>query len=681
MKKEVLCGGDKGTSSVILIVRISTDTASIMGSIPEMERYIQAGNVIAFVDATEQGLTRFPEGVIVCRCTEGSEIEQINRVYQEVRGIKTRFLGLMDEGAKFDADVLEGLVASLSLADRNGISSPRAKRYPYFSLPYDNVFAMNDRNYRERALDAARRCLPEYSLVPFATSVCFVVRKNIVDNFGLLDASFVDLETAVVDFSARVNEFGYSSLVANHVFLEGEYAAGSAEFEKVFERLKERYPYLPELLSGYFNANMEESDRFFELFVEEPQGKKKLLFEFSSMPPFYNGTSEFQLHLLEYFSQLYSDKYDVFVRVGDEASQYHRLPQRFPEMHFSETFSGVYHVGLSATQPFYAEQIRYMSGHCLKIVFSVLDIIMCRSDYLRVMDPLRDNLVRLGASISDGLVAISDYTCDDFRSYFHASPEVFEAEVRRILISTDAASGLPVDDFSSEIPFDEYVLIVGNRFRHKALRETLAAVGETDRNFVVIGLSADECPSDNVIAFDSGKLDDSFISYLYARCSALLFPSVYEGYGLPIAIALRKGKKVVVHDNPLNRELCGSYEEVARQFFFFETFDEIDSILQCVDVEAKNTPCGELVATWEDAVVQVEEYLREILSRQSTFAGLNHRRFLTDLLGACAERTVEVAATPVPRLRDLLIERFLEGHPARYKMAKTLYRGYARLRK
>ncbi|RDB58974.1 hypothetical protein C1878_15890 [Gordonibacter sp. 28C] len=666
---------------MIVIVRISMDDPPIMESMSEMEQYIRAGNVIALADATRKGITRFPEGAVICRCAEGSEVEQIDRVYREVKRIKARFLGMMDEHAKFDAGVLEGVIASLNSADRHGISSPRAKRYPYFSLPYNNIAAMDDRDYRERALDAVKRCLPDYSLVPFASSVCFVARKNIVDNFGLLDTDLADLETAMVDFSARVNEFGYSSLMANHVYLEGDYSEGPIEFEEVFERLRERYSYLPELLSRYFNENIDESDRFFELFVKEPQKKKKLLFEFTVMPPFYNGTSEFQLHLLEYFSQLYSDKYDIFVRVGDDASKYHRLQQRFPEMHFSETFSDVFHIGLSATQPFYAEQISYMSNHCLKIVFSVLDIIMCRSDYLRVMDPPRDNLVRLGASISDGMVAISDYTREDLRSYFHASPEVSEAEVRRILISTDADSEMPDEDFSSAVPFEEYVLVVGNRFRHKALRETLRAVGGTDRNFVVIGLSADECVGDNIVGFDSGKLDDSFISYLYGRCSALLFPSVYEGYGLPIAIALRKGKIVVVHDNPLNRELCNSYEEVAHQFFFFETFDEIDSALNRVAVEAKDIPRGELASTWKDAVVQVEEYLQEILSRQSTFAMLNHRRFLTSLLGACTERTMEVVAAPAPSLRDLLVERFLENHPVRYKIVKALYRGYAHVRK
>lgn len=674
--------GTNGPSiySIILIVRISSNDSPILRHILEIEEFIQSGNMIVIVDATRKGLIQSPGKAIVFRYDKGSEVEQIDYAYKKIKEVKAHFIAIIDERAIFERCIFDEMVALLIVADRNAICSPRANCYPYFSLPYNNLKAMNDDEYGKKALRVAKRFLPDYSIVPFATSACFVARKDIVDNFGLFDPEISELDTAILDFCARINQFGYSSIMANHVFLKGEYSSGEANFEKSLGQLKNRYPYLSELLSEYFDARIDESDRFFELLMNGSATKKKVLFEFSIMPASYNGTSEFQIHLLEYFSLLYSSKYDFYVRVGNEASEYHDLPRRFPGMHFSDDFSGIYHIGMSATQPFYEDQIKYMSSHCLKIVFSILDIIMCRSDYLRTMDPLRDGLVRLGTSICDGMIAISDYTRSDFRSYFHTSPEVSGVDVRRILISTDVDSGVPSEDYSHTIPFNKYILIVGNRFRHKALCETLAAVRETDQNFVVVGLPADECLGKNIVGFDSGKLDDSFINYLYGNCSALLFPSVYEGYGLPIAIALRKGKKVVVHDNPLNRELCDSYKDVSHQFFFFKTFDEINSVLQRINAEKDCIP-GDFTHTWRDAVVQVESYFQEILSRQAVPEKLNHRRFLVSLLESSGGHRDEASSLLAPSLQDLLVDKFLENHPLRYKAAKMLYRVYTRLKK
>ncbi|EMF92445.1 glycosyltransferase family 4 protein [Leptospira santarosai] len=48
---------------------------------------------------------------------------------------------------------------------------------------------------------------------------------------------------------------------------------------------------------------------------------------------------------------------------------------------------------------------------------------------------------------------------------------------------------------------------------------------------------------------------DEVLAWLYRRCSAFLFPSIHEGFGLPLLEALREGKICVASDIPVFHEI------------------------------------------------------------------------------------------------------------------------------
>jgi glycosyltransferase involved in cell wall biosynthesis len=55
----------------------------------------------------------------------------------------------------------------------------------------------------------------------------------------------------------------------------------------------------------------------------------------------------------------------------------------------------------------------------------------------------------------------------------------------------------------------------------------------------------------------TGRVDDRTLRALYRRCAAFVFPSLYEGFGLPILEALRCGAAVVAGDNSSQPEVAG----------------------------------------------------------------------------------------------------------------------------
>jgi glycosyltransferase involved in cell wall biosynthesis len=143
-------------------------------------------------------------------------------------------------------------------------------------------------------------------------------------------------------------------------------------------------------------------------------------------------------------------------------------------------------------------------------------------------------------------------------------------------------TGLGVDDAWSEaapldarelaalgLP-DRYLLFVGNREPRKGLSVLLRAhrllrEQEPDAPPLVLAGPAgwgevlgDE-PQDGVVV--AGYLDDGILRRVVCGAACLVFPSRYEGFGLPPLEALAAGTPSVVTDLPVLREVLGTHAD------------------------------------------------------------------------------------------------------------------------
>ncbi len=66
--------------------------------------------------------------------------------------------------------------------------------------------------------------------------------------------------------------------------------------------------------------------------------------------------------------------------------------------------------------------------------------------------------------------------------------------------------------------------------------------------------AVDELVADNLIYTD--YIADSELRSLYAHAEALIFPSLYEGFGIPVVEAMAESTVVIASDIPVIREVC-----------------------------------------------------------------------------------------------------------------------------
>jgi glycosyltransferase involved in cell wall biosynthesis len=129
---------------------------------------------------------------------------------------------------------------------------------------------------------------------------------------------------------------------------------------------------------------------------------------------------------------------------------------------------------------------------------------------------------------------------------------------------------------------------------------TLAVVGASGHLFQRLQL--DPIP-DGVRLL--GRVEDEVLPALYSGAAGFVYPSIYEGFGLPPVEAMACGCLIAVSDIPAHREVCGgtaiyfdpfSPEDIAKKL---ESLLRLDSALRAALVEQGLARAA--LYSWENA--------------------------------------------------------------------------------
>jgi glycosyltransferase involved in cell wall biosynthesis len=146
---------------------------------------------------------------------------------------------------------------------------------------------------------------------------------------------------------------------------------------------------------------------------------------------------------------------------------------------------------------------------------------------------------------------------------------------------------------TGELPGYELVLAGGPGWRDQRLRLLLEQ------------RSAGENRTDSVKPL--GFIDDAKLAHVYSGCEAFVFPSRYEGFGLPVLEARACGARVVATDIPEIREAGG--DDV---IYIQPTFEGIrEGVRRAVTGARASQPSRELLTSWRRSAAIVARYLND----------------------------------------------------------------------
>ncbi|TFD05118.1 glycosyltransferase family 1 protein [Cryobacterium sp. TMT1-66-1] len=167
-------------------------------------------------------------------------------------------------------------------------------------------------------------------------------------------------------------------------------------------------------------------------------------------------------------------------------------------------------------------------------------------------------MYKLVAHRAINLVTISDFSANEIS-------DVTKIDGRRFTVApcgSNHFSGLTAVKPNFDVP-EFFVVCVGTLAVRKNLVPVVSALVMADIPTVVVGVAgiSSVFRSGQVgLVMDElltvpGRLRDEEIAWLYDRALALVFPSVYEGFGLPIIEAQIRGCPVVCSSRPAMREV------------------------------------------------------------------------------------------------------------------------------
>jgi GT2 family glycosyltransferase len=510
---------------------------------------------------------------------------------------------LLNTDTEVTKGAIEEMYAVLHLHEMHGVVTPRSNQATIYSVP---VFGQFEGDESYALWSKIKPLLRRYQVMPTAVGFCMLVRNSILHHFGVFDPIYGHGYNEENDLVCRMNRRGYSAIAANWAFVFHFEGATFGDRRKALEAqnraaLDERYPEYKRAVENYFRFHMDPVDRFASVWASR---KKRILFDLYHLTPMYSGTSEFGISLLLHLAPKLSQTYDLVVGLTEQGRSFFDGELiGYPIFDEASTPDVLFDMAFKPCQLFSWQELHRLTRLSARICFTHQDSIAIRCRYLTgpQAEILHANLPQL----VDQVITISRFSKSDFEAFYGCETDfrVIYQGIHHSVPSTTPASG--------------YILVAGNHFEHKAVQQAVANLEGLGR-IVALGGSEREMERHQIEMHVSGHMGYRDIQDLFANAAVVVYPSYYEGFGLPVLDGLALGRNVVVLDTPVSRELAGltGYSDklhLARTHRHMRSL--VESILARLTAEGDPVRQPKRIRTWEDVAAEYAAVLEDLVNR------------------------------------------------------------------
>jgi len=434
---------------------------------------------------------------------------------------------------------------------------------PYFgfalarsaSSESDEVLVMDERYALSQVGRIPRAVLARMDAVDLIDDVLlngFLVDQVVVRDFESLDSSLKTVWGAFRELMARARRVGFRTVLVHDAIITVESLTLPREPESREEEiLSDRYPEIRDYARDWWRWGRHVKEGLLTLrSAADPSCSKTMLLDLRDLGALYNGTSEAVLGLLSGLKALKSD-WTIRLWVSPEASQFHDLDRRFPE--FLQVWPGPVEksvVVFRPIQPWSLQHLESLHSYGLFVFVMMFDTIISES---RIGAPAEiDRVWGALARVADGLFYISKFTRDRFRRRFTVADNVTEAVIYLATHPEEYVSG-------EESTEGDYLFVVGNHLPHKWLGPTIRDLSIAFPYLPIRALGFEDASIRMLAGLPSGSATEEEVDRLYRDAKLIVYPSQYEGFGIPIIRGLAKAKTVVARETSLLHELADQY--------------------------------------------------------------------------------------------------------------------------
>jgi glycosyltransferase involved in cell wall biosynthesis len=467
-------------------------------------------------------------------------------------------------GAAPSADAIGAMLEALTVDPLFGVAVPRFAETAPDRIALHEAFGPGTATAPRRILGSLR----DYQILAECVAPCLLIRRELVGNLSCVQGP--SLWATLLDYVLRARRAGFRPVRCNRVVVSldatGAWGCTAAEVARTVAEHGEADGTPPP------DMRAPRGERLLACAVDAP---RSLVIDARNLTPVFNGTSAAILGACEGLHRQRPES-AVTLWLHPDAATVHAVGARFREWTIATSApEGPFAAGLRLSQPWAGSDLDSLRDRAAVNAFWMLDTIAWDIGYTAPPD-LDHTWQRLAAE-ADGILFISEFSRARFAHRFTVGDDVVAATCPLSLDPHDYA--LPTADG----PSPPFWLVVGNRYDHKHVGPTvdLLARAFPTRNLVVFG-DRHQPRAARVTRFTSGRVEDAVVRGCFARADVVIFPSFYEGFGLPVFEGLSYDRTVVVRDSALVRELAPRYRGPGR-LFVYSTERELVDLLGRLD--------------------------------------------------------------------------------------------------
>jgi len=419
---------------------------------------------------------------------------------------------------------------------------------------------------------------PPHYLMRHVSGRCVLIRAELAREFHSLDPEFETLEGALQELMARARRCGFRAAVVNRALVESpdahdpSRAAPRAEARaRDLARLYGKYPEQSQVDEDQRRLSVHEYESLLGRAASSSRElSRSLIIDASEMGGMHNGSSEAALGILQGIHER-ERGWAITLLVPPEGARFHEFEQRFPNFELVWPLPHRrYTAAFRLKQPWSIQVLQRLHRMALFNFVFMLDTIL---DDIQLVAPIGlAQAWEFAARNADGLVYISRYTRDRMRQRFAVAPSVEECVSH---LSTDPADYCVA---TRSTPREAFVYVVGNHYPHKRMDTTVRDLASAFPFMKLKTLGYENPAIAQLEGFPSGNLPQPQVDRLYAEARAIVFPSLYEGFGFPVVKGLAHGGTVIARDSELLDELAGIYRGPGRLIRFASSQDLVETL-------------------------------------------------------------------------------------------------------
>jgi GT2 family glycosyltransferase len=587
-----------------------------------------------------------------------------------------------------DALLTKGTINELKRAAYSdsmiGFVSPRSNNATICNSPYPDRFRHLSMLDAHKAHLGIEKYLDAVTYTPTVVGFCMYIKSRIIRDFGMLSEIYGHGYNEENDLIFRCNRAGYRAALANRAYVHHE---GSVSFDNTGKgrnqreienraKLDERFPEYARSITRYFDSVEYMSQYLLASLLPAENGCINIKFDCENIGSYYNGTFEHALLLISNFARNYGDKYNIYISCNAAAAEFHKIGHIdhtcmiLPDAELKVGFAVIFRIG----QPFSWHEMINMIRSAPLTGYLMLDTIAldCMSLDEVGLQEIWANMLNMASFV----VFNSEFSRDQFIRRFGYR---YNKGYSTALLSTNLDEYVleAESDSDRKVPIIEpgYVLIIGNHYAHKNLEATLSEIKKYSIFPRVVVIGQEIVGEDRVIGFKSGDLKQCVIDSFYKNAALVLFPSHYEGFGIPILRALSAKVPVIARNIPVFVEIKGK----SRSGCNIHLLDCTEQIVSFAATIPKWIAVEDKFAIehgWADSASSLNDAIQETM-RQFSLDDLKRRLEIADLGGKWLSAVPNVAQISSHSIVDDPWDSKLKSHFSReYKALASSLRGH-----